>query len=80
IVGWGHEDDDFIKRMELSGTKIGHNSRGAFSIHQYHPRERLDNPLKTGRSIRINLRMLNSDHTIIRNPAGWGNLEMEHIS
>ena len=77
---WGHEDDDFIKRMELSGLKIGDSHPDIYCIHQYHPMERQLEPEKFMHVVQRNRDILKFDHSIIRNPSGWGKMDKEYLA
>ena len=77
---WGHEDDDFIKRMELSGLQIVSSSPNAYTIHQYHPMERALEPEKFEQAKQSNLAMLKEDHSIVRNLSGWGDMDKDYFA
>ena len=76
---WGYEDDDFVKRMELSGLRVTNDNSQIYCIHQFHPIERVLEPEKFNPTLQLNWRMLKNDHSIIRNSSGWGNLKREYL-
>ena len=76
---WGYEDDDFVKRMELSGLRMTSDNPHIYCIHQYHPIERVLEPEKFNPTQQLNWRMLKNDHTIMRNASGWGDLKKEYL-
>jgi len=72
---WGAEDNDIVKRAELSGLKkVNISSR---IIHQWHPDSLQLMKEKYGEEIVINQvaenrRIYTTDNSIVRNDANWG--------
>lgn len=72
-VRWGSEDFDLIKRLVLLGLKVKDMSASTSWIHQYHEKhEGHGSQDEVREQIRKNKLYLDSTHTVVRNPDGWG--------
>ena len=78
FILWGYEDDDLLKRMELSGLKVGTMNECAFFIHQYHLVEKPLDPKKYERARQANHIIHENDHNIIRNSSDWGTMKQDY--
>lgn len=70
---WGYEDNDLLKRLELSGLNIKDVSEKSSYFHQWHPTiGKKSKEFK--KQEEKNLQLFLQDKSIKRNKTGWGEL------
>ncbi|MBW2978074.1 glycosyltransferase [Candidatus Woesearchaeota archaeon] len=71
---WGYEDKDLIKRFEMFGLNIKLIKNKSIYFHQWHPKYRGIKIKGYEKQIRKNKEYKNKTNSIIRNKAGWGEI------
>ncbi len=72
--GWGSEDNDLTKRFRYLGLAITTVRETTYYLHQWHPKFTGSDDPDRAKAIARNERYFENNHSIVRNPAGWGEL------
>ena len=77
FTGWGKEDDDLYKRLQLFRAKEILLPKSSNFLHQWHPRFEGIDSSEIEEVITRNAAYLASRHSAVRNDDGWGTADVE---